>query len=123
MREKKIQKIWQGLSDAQKAVFYAYLSFCDDVPDLNSYLDPKMENLGWGCDWTEFYKAVERDGYAEHRSEVNKIMEDVGRTGLIYWPAEKEGKKRRSIQYCFSLRRDADKKILSPKVYDFMLFS
>ena len=93
MREKKIQKIWQGLSDAQKAVFYAYLSFCDDVPDLNSHLDPKMENLGWGCDWTEFYKAVERDGYAEHRREVNKIMEDVGRTGLIYWPAEKKEKK------------------------------
>ena len=123
MREKKIQKIWQGLSDVQKAVFYAYLSFCDDVPDLNSYLDPKMENLGWGCDWTEFYKAVERDGYAEHRREVNKIMEDVGRTGLIYWPAEKEGKKRRSIKYCLSSRRSANKKILSPKVYDFMLFS
>ena len=115
MREKKIQKIWQSITDVQKAVLYAYLSFCND--------EPAMEDIGTGCDWTEFYKAVERDGYAEHRREVNKIMEDVGRTGLIYWPAEKEGKKRRSIKYCLSSRRNANKRILSPKVYAFMLFS
>ena len=108
MREKKIQKIWQGITDAQKAVLYAYLSFCND--------EPEMEDLGTGCDWTEFYKAVERDGYAEHRREVNKIMEDVGSTGLIYWPSLESKAKRRLI-------KSRNKKILSPQVYDFLLFS
>ena len=108
MREKKIQKIWQSITDAQKAVLYAYLSFCND--------EPEMEDLGTGCDWTEFYKAVERDGYAEHRREVNKILEDVGSTGLIYWPSLETKAKRRLI-------KSRDKKILSPQVYDFLLFS
>lgn len=108
MREKKIQKIWQSITDAQKAVLYAYLSFCND--------EPEMEDLGTGCDWTEFYKAVERDGYAEHRREVNKILEDVGSTGLIYWPSLESKAKRRLI-------KSRNKKILSPQVYVFLLFS
>lgn len=108
MREKKIQKIWQSITDAQKAVLYAYLSFCND--------EPEMEDLGTGCDWTEFYKAVERDGYAEHRREVNKILEDVGSTGLIYWPSLESKAKRRLI-------KSRNKKILSPQVYEFLLFS
>ena len=108
MREKKIQKIWQSITDAQKAVLYAYLSFCND--------EPAMEDIGTGCDWTEFYKAVERDGYAEHRREVNKILEDVGSTGLIYWPSLESKAKRRLI-------KSRNKKILSPQVYEFLLFS
>ncbi|MBO7612748.1 MAG: ankyrin repeat domain-containing protein [Treponema sp.] len=108
MREKKIQKIWQSITDVQKAVLYAYLSFCND--------EPAMEDIGTGCDWTEFYKAVERDGYAEHRREVNKILEDVGSTGLIYWPSLESKAKRRLI-------KSRNKKILSPQVYEFLLFS
>ena len=127
MNEKKILKIWQTVSTTQKAVLYAYLSMCDDGPSLYSFVDPTMNELGSGCDWAKFYMAVEKDGYADHRKEINKIMEDIGGTGLIFWPQEKNAAKKKLIKPRKTfrlLKRNANKRqTLSPDVYDFLLFS
>lgn len=117
MKELKILKIWRSLSKTQKAVLYAYLSFCDDIP-LSIRFYKRNKPLGADCDSTKFISKVEELEYAQYRHEVWKILKSVCNTGLMTWhdPTKKHIFKRR-------IRQGRYQRFISKEVYRFVLFS
>ena len=132
MDEKKIKKIWSSFSETQKAVLYAYLSFCRDTSQFWTYLNYNFDfrRLGTDCDYTAFVQSVESHGYANYRKEINAILDEIGKTDFIYWPGASK-RKRYSLKdrLCLFFRKLTIRKrgtplnIIKPEIYEYILFS
>lgn len=132
MDEKKITKIWSSFSETQKAVLYAYLSFCRDTSQFWTYLNYNFDfrRLGTDCDYTAFVQSVESHGYANYRKEINAILDEIGKTDFIYWPGASK-RKRYSLKdrLCLFLRKLTIRKrgtplnIIKPEIYEYILFN